>query len=464
MSISSLFKRISLCLFFLMYTIISCGNEQEGQQIDRIKMQKRHASEWKTERERIRALEIKSKIEWGTYADSNQIQITSKSLFDRNGDLIQKTSYDADGNAISKSSFQYNEHGERILRIKYGNSGQMSDTTIYKYEHDDHGNIIFERIYDSSLNNIASFKYFNDGNNNLVRKRSRIWQGIYPHDKYGNETDKALEIIYNTNGVTPAQVTRFFKHDNYGKRLESIIGNPGGGIDDRTIYEYDDHGNLIAMYSIDYYSRTKWETDLYVYAYDYYEDKIPLRNAVDVQELYQKMWQKKPNRFPELIFLRSSPEPNLPERLVVNSIVKTHDFFDKNNNKDGKGINNRFVIMEWNKQEVVFDSTTNLTWESNGSGAKLNYYEAQHYVAELNNNSYCDFNDWRLPTLTEAMSLVEPIRASNDLHINSVFNSNQRVIWTSDGVRANIVWFVQFDPGFCYYGYDSNEYYVRAVR
>ncbi|MCH8128131.1 DUF1566 domain-containing protein [candidate division KSB1 bacterium] len=75
-----------------------------------------------------------------------------------------------------------------------------------------------------------------------------------------------------------------------------------------------------------------------------------------------------------------------------------------------------------------------------------------------------DFSDWRLPTLAEAMTLMEPVKKNEGLFIDSIFDPQQRWIWTSDKQSASGAWVVDFNFGGCtnYPLDDGND--VRAVR
>ncbi|MBT6227502.1 MAG: DUF1566 domain-containing protein, partial [Candidatus Scalindua sp.] len=99
----------------------------------------------------------------------------------------------------------------------------------------------------------------------------------------------------------------------------------------------------------------------------------------------------------------------------------------------------------------------------------ISFDEAEKYVTQLNSDQFAGYNDWRLPTLEEAMSLMEPTERSGGLHINPVFDTTQRWIWTSDINNISLAWLVNFVSGNCYtYVNDYFDFisggYVRVVR
>ena len=103
-----------------------------------------------------------------------------------------------------------------------------------------------------------------------------------------------------------------------------------------------------------------------------------------------------------------------------------------------------------------------LTWNWARS-ASMTLGEAERYIRGLNAESFAGFSDWRLPTLEEAMSLMEPA-ARDQLHVDPVFARGVNFIWTADRVadgRGLVIYFydgilrperIEFNAG------------VRAIR
>jgi len=131
----------------------------------------------------------------------------------------------------------------------------------------------------------------------------------------------------------------------------------------------------------------------------------------------------------------------------------------------GAGLNHNYEQLTESGDKVVIDHATGLMWQQGGALNHMDYEDAKKWIAELNKKDFAGYYDWRLPTLEEAMSLMEREKR-RDLYIDPVFDSKQSWIWTSDfykgGSRA---WVVSFGDGGCGdYNFFNLGSYVRAVR
>jgi len=127
---------------------------------------------------------------------------------------------------------------------------------------------------------------------------------------------------------------------------------------------------------------------------------------------------------------------------------------------------NRYMMKNLHRDEVVVDRETGLMWQQAASSEHMLYSLATEWINNLNKRSFAGFNDWRLPTLEEAMTLMERAPNSAGLYIDPIFNSKRRSwMWTADRGEAESAWYVNFN-----YGYSrlnrikSGNNYVRAVR
>jgi hypothetical protein len=184
---------------------------------------------------------------------------------------------------------------------------------------------------------------------------------------------------------------------------------------------------------------------------------------------------KQPVEKPEIVKSQPSltPEPKIKLRSEpitlskdeVKTMLKEKGFSDRNWNTSGKGIDNIYEEQEKNGDKVVVDKVTGLTWQHSGSPDSMTYADAKKYIQKLNNDGFAGYKDWRLPTLEEAMSLMEPTRKNKDLYIDPLFDSTQRWIWTADMKSSSVAWVVHFNLGYCnFFHVGSTGYYVRGVR
>ncbi|MFQ5630538.1 MAG: DUF1566 domain-containing protein, partial [bacterium] len=97
---------------------------------------------------------------------------------------------------------------------------------------------------------------------------------------------------------------------------------------------------------------------------------------------------------------------------------------------NGGGIAHQYELQQ--NGQVVFDAATGLWWQQSGSRDKMTFSKTKRFADELCKNKFAGFSDWRLPTLEEAMSLMEKENMNGDLHIDPVFDKAQSWIWTSD--------------------------------
>jgi hypothetical protein len=162
------------------------------------------------------------------------------------------------------------------------------------------------------------------------------------------------------------------------------------------------------------------------------------------------------------ILLRSQPLSNLSGE-QAKQMLKEKGFADRTRNKAGRGITHLYEIESQHGNKVVIDHSTGLTWHRSGSKDSMTYKEAKEYTYSLNRRKFAGYNDWRLPTLEESMSLMEPMQRKGGLYIDPIFNKRQPWIWTSDKKNAAAAWYVDFRTGLCDCGRVTYRLFVRPV-
>ena len=148
----------------------------------------------------------------------------------------------------------------------------------------------------------------------------------------------------------------------------------------------------------------------------------------------------------------------------VEEMLERRDYFDKTWHASGRGLEHAYEPVTQFGDQLVIDYKTGLMWQHAGSRSWMQFADAEKYIAEINEKYFGGYSDWRLPTLEEAMSLVEAKPVSTGLHISPYFGPAQRYIWTADKQCEEVVWFVAFPNGGVGSCRTTNYNSVRAVR
>ncbi|MCK5898551.1 MAG: caspase family protein [Methylococcales bacterium] len=147
---------------------------------------------------------------------------------------------------------------------------------------------------------------------------------------------------------------------------------------------------------------------------------------------------------------------------VKASLVK-HGFYDKRWNLNGKGVDNRYEAQVKNNVIVIYDATTGLTWQKGGAPTAMTLEKAQQYVKDMNVKKLAGFDNWRLPTVDEALSLMEK-EVQNEFHISPEFEYKINFIWTADRSKEGRIWMAYFYHGFVDLEHHKFNARVKLVR
>jgi len=123
--------------------------------------------------------------------------------------------------------------------------------------------------------------------------------------------------------------------------------------------------------------------------------------------------------------LRSKPG-KLNLQNVKTSVTK-NNFFDKKLNMEGDFPND----FTDNGDGTITDRATGLMWEKKGSSKMKSFYSAKKHVKKLNKKKFVGHKDWRIPTVEELYSLLEP-NMNQQRYIHPVFASQHSAYWSID--------------------------------
>lgn len=155
------------------------------------------------------------------------------------------------------------------------------------------------------------------------------------------------------------------------------------------------------------------------------------------------------------------PPAPLRTRPVKVSPRQARDFFDLN---DLSGPNvctqNRF---EPRPDHTVADYATGRLWQHAGFCHPLTWHQAFEYIEQLNHNQFAGRQNWRLPTLHELLTLLQPPPQGTDFCLPAVFDPRQKWLWSCDRSSFTAAWYVSLLLGFAGHHDFSGGFQVKGV-
>jgi hypothetical protein len=137
-------------------------------------------------------------------------------------------------------------------------------------------------------------------------------------------------------------------------------------------------------------------------------------------------------------------EPEIINEAQAVEIITRGGFYDTFLNNQSPGFRNS--LAKTPDPQVVVDERTSLMWQRGGIDI-TSIRTMQRRIKDLNADNFAGFNDWRLPTLEEAMSLLEPVENFKGLHIHPCFSKDQPFIFVAAQRKPGGYWFVDFKHG-----------------
>jgi hypothetical protein len=143
----------------------------------------------------------------------------------------------------------------------------------------------------------------------------------------------------------------------------------------------------------------------------------------------------------ERVTLPSEPAVILDHE--VGPIVRTWNFYDSERNPDGGFVN---VLVDPADDLTVVDERTGLQWQKGGFDI-CSLRMIHKKIDEIREKGFAGFNDWRLPTLEEAMSLMDSAVNFKGVHLNPCFSVDQPFVFVAAKRKPGGCWFVDYKQG-----------------
>lgn len=113
--------------------------------------------------------------------------------------------------------------------------------------------------------------------------------------------------------------------------------------------------------------------------------------------------------------------------------------------------------------KIVIDHGTNLAWQQAGSPYPMNLKAAKEYIENLRETGFGGFRNWRIPTVNEIFSLINPPSPGENFCFEPLFSPTQNYLWSCDSRSFKASWIVNVDMGFVMSSDILDFYYAKGV-
>lgn len=146
---------------------------------------------------------------------------------------------------------------------------------------------------------------------------------------------------------------------------------------------------------------------------------------------------------PELFRVHLASTTDTLKESEVAALIKEKNFHDSQYNPDGSFAH---YLVDNKDGLTVTDLATGIMWQLEGYDI-TSRRKMVGYTKQANKEKFAGFSDWRLPTLEEALSLMEPLKNSKGLHLNPCFSEHQPFIFLNEKREPGGYWFCDFKQG-----------------
>lgn len=160
--------------------------------------------------------------------------------------------------------------------------------------------------------------------------------------------------------------------------------------------------------------------------------------------------------------LKLRKEPRAMDSATLDADLVRLGLFARDRSPIGGGVENRLEPMVVGDTVLIHDRATGLIWDR-GSAEVMDAGRTEAYLARLNAGRYAGYANWRLPTMEEALSLMEP-QPRDGYYLDPLLRGGPVYTKTADHTLTGRVWMVDYTDGVIGTEPPSHNSRVRAVR
>lgn len=136
-------------------------------------------------------------------------------------------------------------------------------------------------------------------------------------------------------------------------------------------------------------------------------------------------------------------EPAVLSEEELPQLIRTGGFFDRRYHPEGRFVH---CLVDNGDGLTVSELASGVMWQRGGTDL-MAIRHLHGEIEALNRQNFAGFADWRLPTLEEALALLEPASAASGLYLHPCFAAAQPFIFLADERRPGGYWFLDYRQG-----------------
>ncbi len=144
---------------------------------------------------------------------------------------------------------------------------------------------------------------------------------------------------------------------------------------------------------------------------------------------------------PPAVQLPHEPAEMSEEDVVA--LVIQYNFADQERNPKGHFTH---ALVDNGDDLTVTDKVTGLMWQRAGTDIMSNR-SMRREVVRINKEQFAGYSDWRLPTMAEALSLLEGEKVAHDQYLHPCFSGEQPFVFVEAIRKPGGQWFVDYKQG-----------------
>jgi len=127
----------------------------------------------------------------------------------------------------------------------------------------------------------------------------------------------------------------------------------------------------------------------------------------------------------------------------VDALVKEFNFAEQERNPEGVFAH---ALVDNGDNLTVTDKVTGLMWQRAGTDI-MSHRSMRREVERLNKEQFAGYSDWRLPSMAEALSLLETEKLANDQYLHPCSSPEQPFVFVEAIRKPGGYWFVDYKQG-----------------